>query len=273
MKHDGSDGVMRMARGDWAAGRKPVGLVVGGLGTVATAVALVPLRTRIDNTNLALILVVVVVLAAIVGDRTTGAVAAIVATMSFDFFLTQPYLSMRIESADDIETALILLAVGLIVGEVAERGRRSRRESERAAQAIARVHRVSEQIAHGATLDDVVGAVRRELTGLLQLRDCWLELPPFQWPMPRVERGGTLEAAEHHWSRRGFALPEFGVQLPVLEAGHEVGRLVLMSDPAVTVTLEERVIAVALADQLGSAAGMAGPGALRDVSDEVSGRG
>ena len=75
MKHDGSDGVMRMARADWAAGRKPVGLVVGGLGTVATAVALVPLRNRIDNTNLALILVVVVVLAAIVGDRTTGAVA------------------------------------------------------------------------------------------------------------------------------------------------------------------------------------------------------
>ncbi len=264
---------MQMARGDWASGRGPVGLVLGGLGTVVTAIALVPLRNRIDNTNLALILVVVVVLAAIVGDRSSGAVAAITATMAFDFFLTQPYLSMRIDSADDIETALILLAVGLIVGEVAERGRRSRRESERAAQAIARVHRVSDRIAHGATLDDIVQSVRRELTGLLQLRDCWLELPPFHWPMPRIERGGTLEAVEHHWSGRGFALPDDGVQLPVLVAGQEVGRLVLMSDPAVTVTLEERVVAVALSDQLGSAAAMAGPGALGEISDEVSGRG
>ena len=220
-----------MARGDWAAGRGPIGLVLGGLGTVAIAVALVPLRTRIDNTNLALILVVVVVLASIVGDRSAGAVAAITATLSFDFFLTRPYLSMRIDSADDIETALILLAVGLIVGEVAERGRRSRRESERAAHAIARVHRVSDKIAHGATLDDIVEAVRRELTALLRLRDCWLELPPFQWPIPRLERGGTIEATEHRWSSRGFALPEFGVHIAVLEAGHEVGRLVLMGDP------------------------------------------
>ena len=56
-------------------------------------------------------------------------------------------------------------------------------------------------------------------------------------------------------------------QLLVLEAGREVGRLVLMSDPHVTVTLEERVVAVALADQLGSAAALAGPDSLARISD------
>src|SRR5262249_44623661 len=93
-----------------------VGLAIGGLGPVAVAAALVPLRTTIDNTNLALILVVVVVTAAVIGGRGAGAMAAVLATVSFDFFLTRPYLSLRIANTDDVETALILLAVGLLVG-------------------------------------------------------------------------------------------------------------------------------------------------------------
>jgi K+-sensing histidine kinase KdpD len=55
------------------------------------------------------------------------------ATLWFDFFLVRPYLSMEIESADDIEAALLLLGVGLLVGQVASRGRRSRRGRSRTA--------------------------------------------------------------------------------------------------------------------------------------------
>ena len=225
-----------------------------------------PFRVDIDNTNLGLILVLVVVLAAIAGDRTAAVVAAVTATMAFDFFLTRPYRSMRMESADDLETMVILLAVGLLVGEVAARGRRSRRQHERAADAIARVHRVATLIAEGERLDQgrridgVIGAVRRaELTALLRLHDCTLEFAPFRWPLPRLERSGTIEASEHEWTGDGFVLPEYGVQLPVLESGHEIARFVLMGDPEAPVTLEERVVAVALADQLGSAFSMAGP--------------
>ena len=138
-----------MARSDWVDGRKLVGLAVGGLGAIVVALVLVPFREDIDNANLALLLVLVVVLAAIVGDRGAAVLAAITGTMAFDFFLTRPYTSMRIESADDIETVIILLAVGLLVGEVAARGRRSRRERERAADAIGRVHRVAARIAEG----------------------------------------------------------------------------------------------------------------------------
>ncbi|MDQ1478498.1 MAG: hypothetical protein QOE62_3727 [Actinomycetota bacterium] len=237
--------------------RRSFGIVVGGLGALAVSGALVPLRDHIDNANLALILVLVVVCAAIVGGRTAGAVSAITATLAFDFFLTKPFVSMRIDSADDIETALILLSVGLLVGEVAARGRRSRRDRERAASAISRVHRVAESVAHAAPLVEIVRQVRTELAALLRLDDCWLELPPFQWPLPRLERAGTIEADEYRWFEGGFAMPEFGVQLPVVEGGREVARLVLIGNPDVTVTIDERVVAVALADQLGSAFALA----------------
>jgi hypothetical protein len=258
-----------MHRGVGADGHAPVGIVVGGLGSIAVSLVLVPFRSRIDNTNLALILVFVVVCAAIVGGRAAGAVAAITATLSFDFFLTKPFSSMRIESADDIETALILLAVGLVVGEVAARGRRARRDRERAADAISRVHRVAERVANGAPLYETVRAVRSEVAALLRLNDCWLELPPFQWPLPKLERAGTIEGEEHRWFEGGFAMPEYGVQLPVVEGGREVARLVLIGDPAVAVTIDERVVAVALADQLGSAFALGSEADLARIAEEV----
>jgi K+-sensing histidine kinase KdpD len=239
--------------------RRLVGLVVGALAPILVALALVPLRDTLHNANLALILMAVVVIAAIVGGRGAAALAAVTATMAFDFFLTVPYNSMRIESADDIETVFIFLAVGLLVGEVAARFRQSRRDRERAAIAIARVHRVAAQVAKGAPLPDVAAAVVAETRAVLHLQDCWLEVPSGHWPAPRLERAGTVSETELRWGAKGFVLPEDGLQLPVLDAGKEVGRLILIGDPTIAVTFEERIIAVALADQLGSAFTIAGP--------------
>jgi len=264
------------ARAQWLDGRRFVGLALGGLGALLVALVLVPFRDDIDNANLALLLVLVVVVAAVLGGSGAAVVAAITATMAFDFFLTKPYTSMRIDSADDIEAAIIMLAVGLVVGAVASRGRRFRRERERAADAIARVHRIAACIAESGPLeserrlDGIVEAVRTELTALLRLRDCHLEYAPFQWPLPRLERSGTIETSEHAYTGDGFVLPEWGVQLPVLTAGREVARFVLMGDPDVAVTLEERVVAVALADQLGSAFSMAGPSEVERLERDAA---
>ncbi len=70
------------------------------------------------NANVALVLVLVVVLAAIGGGREAGAVAAVSAALSFDFFHTVPYLTLQIDSGDDVETTLLLLGVGLAVGHL-----------------------------------------------------------------------------------------------------------------------------------------------------------
>ena len=139
-------------------------------------------------------------------------------------------------------------------------GRRARRDREAAAENVFRVHRVAEEIAHGAPLAEVLAQVRTELLDLLGLCDCWLELPPFQWLLPRLERGGTIEADEHHWFDGGFVLPRTASSCRCSTGGQEVGRLVLIGDPDVAVTIDERVLAVALADQLGIAMAMAGPG-------------
>ena len=245
-----------------------VGLAFGALAPIVVSLILVPFRRELDNANLALILVLVVVLAAILGGRGAGALAALMATLSFDFFLTRPYLSMDIETRDDIETVLILLGVGLLVGEVASRGRRSQQARERAAEAISRVHRVADEVAQGAAVDDIVVSVTQELRALLSLHDCWLEFRPYVYVMPSLERGGTINQAEHRFFDGGIALSEDGTELPVLEQGEQVARLVLIGNPEVAVTIEERVVAVALADQLGTALALAGPAERERLAKE-----
>jgi len=73
----------------------------------------------VTNTSAALILVLAVVAAAATGDRLAGILAAASAALGFDVFLTQPYFQVRIDDPGDIELAVLLLAVGLAVSELA----------------------------------------------------------------------------------------------------------------------------------------------------------
>src|SRR5262245_5847303 len=96
--------------------------VIAVIAPVVAAAALIPLRGDVDNTNVGLLLVVVVVAVASVGQRTAAALSALSAAAAFNFFHTEPYYSLRISSRDDVETAVLLLLVGLAVGELASRG-------------------------------------------------------------------------------------------------------------------------------------------------------
>jgi len=215
-----------------------------------------------------LILVIFVVLGGVGAGRLGGAFAAVTAALSFDFFLTKPYLSLKVETSNDLETVLILLGVGLLVGAVASRRRRAERERDQAADAIEHVHRVADLVARDEPLGDVADAVLSELRDLLALHDCFLEFPPFLYAMPRLERGGNVDASEQRWFASGIALSSDGVELPVLERGREAARFVLIGNPDVAVTIEERVAAVALADQLGTALALADPAARERLSQD-----
>ena len=69
--------------------------------------------------------------------------------MTYDFFHTEPYLSMAIESRDDIETTVLLLVAGLLVGTIASKGRSARHRETATRFEVRRVHRVAEAAATG----------------------------------------------------------------------------------------------------------------------------
>lgn len=229
-----------------------VGMAIGGIGPVLVAGALVGIRGEIINANVALILVIVVLLAAVAGGRGAGVVGAISAALSFDFFHTRPFNSLSINSADDVETTVLLVIAGLVAGEIAVRARRSRVAAEEGRSEISRIHRIAELAARGDDAADVILAVQAELSQLLSLQDCRFEAPPFTSALPELERTGAVNVAVRRYSHGAFELPDDGVSLPVLGRGRLVGRFVLDPTRGVGVSLERRVVAVALADQVGS---------------------
>jgi hypothetical protein len=214
---------------------------------------LVPFRQQLVSENVALVFVVVVVVAAASGGRVAGAVAAVISTLSYDFFFTRPYQSLKIDRAEDVGTVLLLLGIGLVVAEIVAIAQRSRWASMRMRDDVARVSRIAELTASGADAEDVLLSVQAELLGLLSLRDCRFEEPPFDSTLPRLERNGSIEGGRRRWIRGQFTLPAEGLEIVVVGRGRLFGRFVLIPDWDVGVTLDERAVAVALTDHVGAA--------------------
>jgi hypothetical protein len=225
----------------------------------AAAAALLVLRNRIDNTNVALVLVVVVVAVSTLGRRLAGLLAAASSAIWFDFFHTQPFYSFAIKSRDDVVTAGLLLAVGVIVSELAIRSRRHRATAAAHGYDISRIHSMAELVADGERSDFVVMAVAGELRDLLTLIDVRFERSPFDTGLsetgrvlPVLDRSGEVFIGAVEWGADSMGLPTT-VVLSVDGNGRQWGRFLLTPTPGLPVPFERRVVAVALADQAGAA--------------------
>jgi Domain of unknown function (DUF4118) len=229
------------------------GVLIGSFGPIVAAGVLVPIRQHIDSANVALIFVVLVVVAAAVGGRWGGVIGAVTSTLTFDFFFTHPYDTLRMNRLREVVTTALLLIVGLVVGEIVVWAHRGHRAAQRGRDEVERLHRVAEQVVSGADATAVLQSVRAELSDLLSLRGCDFEEPPFGAPLPRLGRNGSIATSHHRFVRGEMALPAEGLEIPVLGNGRQLGRLVLAPEPRVGVAIEERVAAIALSDQLGAA--------------------
>lgn len=242
--------LLRRRPRDSGDGRAPTGAALGALGVLVIAGVLVPLRDHLPNADMALALVVPVLLAAIVGGRVAGAATAVVAALTFDFVFTQPYLSLRIESKDDVATFVVFLIVALVAAEVGIRARRGGAAARELRSELDRLLRVADLSARGADSDDVVMSVRAELIGLFGLDECVYQSERSGPELPRLGNRGALEGAPLvAWG--DFLLPTGGVEVPVMGRGRELGRLVLYASEATRASLEKRLVAVAIADELG----------------------
>jgi K+-sensing histidine kinase KdpD len=220
---------------------------------LAVAMALVGVRDELDNANVALILMTVVVTAAIVGGRGAGLTVAFVASLSFNFFHTAPYESLRINWSNDVLTVTLLFVSGLVVGHLANRRHTSSKVAHSRGVEIELLRDVARRIADARPLPEIWGEVRRGLVEAIGAKDVWFEsadTTSFAGALPRVESSGVVQNQVHHWVGTGFALPKEGVQMTVGPESAPHGRVILRGDERRAVDLEDRVFALALIDLL-----------------------
>lgn len=225
---------------------RDMGAAVGATTAILVAGGLVGLRDVLSNTSVALILVLVIVGAASIGGRRAGVVTAIAAGVAFDFFHTEPYNRLTINSADDVETVILLCTVGLAAGELVVRGREIRRRGEVSHGELERVLRVADAAtAHPNELFDVAQAELRDGLGLDR---CWYEPGPSTAVRPEIGPRGTIARTDYRLSGGEFELPDDEIALPVRSDSEEFGRFVLIPTPGIGVARDRRVGAVAIAD-------------------------
>ncbi len=239
--------------------RDRIAVLAALVGPFLVALALVPFRTDLSDTNAALILVVVVVAVAAAGNRVAGALAALSATVWFDFFLTRPYQRFAITDAVDVATAVLLLIVGLIVSQLAARERRLKVITVTDAAHLARVHDTAALARTAASPDAVVDHVRQELTGLLLLRGCRFEYGTLMGRPPRLEQDGGVAVGRRRWDLDHTGWPPGEIELRASARGRYYGRFMLTPTPGSVPPLPARLVAVTLADQVGTALDTAGP--------------
>jgi hypothetical protein len=238
---------------DWAA------IAAAVVAPLVAAAILLPWRGSWSNTNVALLLVVVVVAVAAIGNRIAGAIAAIGAAVWFDFFFTVPYERFTIRHSSDVTTFVLLLVVGVAVSQLAAHARRLKVIAITDAGYLAQIHQTTALAQSAKSPDAVVDLVREQLVSLLDLAGCRFEYGMLLGHPPRLEHDGTVHTSHGRWNVEEAGLPEEDVELRVFGDGQYYGRFMLTPNTGSHPSLQARLVAVTLADQVGRALAVRAP--------------
>jgi hypothetical protein len=227
----------------------------GVVAPLVLTLILVPFRASFPNTDAALALILVIVAVAAFGSRLAGILAALSAAVWFDFFLTQPYERFSITRSTDIETTVLILLIGVAVTELAVWGRRQQLTATRRAGYLDGINTAAQAVATGSSASLLIEEVSRQLVRLLSLRSCTFERGIAGLGRPaRLRSDGQVEAP----GRPDVLLVErdgLPATTELLVENHGVlqGRFLLTAESGSRPTLEQRLVAVAFADQVGAA--------------------
>ncbi len=226
-------------------GRTWWALATGLLVPLGLAAAWIPIRSRIPNADLALILVGSVAAVGVLERRAGVAVAALSATFWFEFFDTVPYQSWDIARLQDVETTIVLAAVSVLGGELVLRAKRYRRRVERDGEQLASMRAAAALIASGEELVRVIESVVAQLRNLLSLDSCTFEAMAAEPPLPRVGRDGVIDILADE--------PVVRAELPVTVQGEALGYFVLGFGAQRWPETDRLLAALTLADHVGAA--------------------
>ena len=252
--HDTSQPI-RSRAGRAVIDRAAVTVLAGLVVPLAVAGVLAPFRATLPATDAALCLVLAVVAVAAGGNRPGGYLAAVSAAAWFDFFFTRPYNQFDISSRDDIETTVLLLAIGVAVTEIAVWGRRQHVAALRRAGYLDGIRAAAQAVAAGGASGTLTDQVCGQLTAVLSLRACLFQPGTAGIGEPaRLQSDGRVTMARQSWDadRDGFP-PSVDTELLAEAGGFLQGRFLMTPTAGAHPTREQRLVAVALAAEAGAA--------------------
>ena len=236
---------------DWLATHRGVLRWVAVGAPILLAAVLALLRDELTPSTASLVLVLAVVGASASGDRVAGVASAVSAAVAFDFFLTVPYYSLSIYDRDNVELAIVLVVVGLVVTELALWGHRQQAVARERSGYIDGVLGLSDVIATGsdAALPRTVGAAITTVLGIDRV--AWVAGEPSP-NAPVVGRDGVVhvDGRDLRVDRRGLPTDLVTV-IPVSRGEIVIGHFTLVAATRVVRPGRDQLrAAVLLAEQM-----------------------
>ena len=154
----------RPAGSPWGPWRRYAGAVIlVALGSLLSSV----LHGFIAPTNLVMIFLAVVVVAALYLGRGPAVATAVLGVLAFDFFFVPPYLTLVVTQAEYLFTFLGLLVVGLLISDLTARVQEQLEATRQRERDTAALYAFSRDLAVAVDLDSVVKAVKAQASRTL----------------------------------------------------------------------------------------------------------
>jgi len=152
-----------------------LGIALGAITVVVASAALVPVRTHVTRATPALVLVLGVVVAGVVGGSIAATVIALLSAAAYNLVFIPRYWTFKVNVADDwvalVVFLVVALAMGLLVAGQAERRRAAEQREAELRTLYEDLHAMSEereQLAEEATRAQVLERVDEQLAALLR---------------------------------------------------------------------------------------------------------
>jgi K+-sensing histidine kinase KdpD len=228
--------------------RTRLAVAAGAIMPLVIAAVLVPFRETFASTAAALVMVIVIVAVAVSGNRMAGVVASASAALWFDFFLTRPYERFTISQRADLETTIALFVVGVLVTELAARSRQHWQAANSSTAYVEMIHGVAVLAADSAPVAAMIEQTTDSLVQLLSLRACRFDRALSDPPLAQIQSNGDVALVGMRWPANEIGLPGPEAEILAKWRGRVVGRFVVTPTPGAPVTLEQRIVAVAVVD-------------------------
>lgn len=154
-----------------------------------------------------------------------------------------------------IETTVLLLVIGAAVTELAVWGRRQHAAASRRAGYLDGINAAAQAVAAGDSPSALIDQVSGRLAELLSLRSCGFQYGKAGLGKPaRLRHDGQVVTEHRTWDVTAEDLPhDTDMELLVENGGVLQGRFLMRAHPDARPTLEQRLVAIAFADQVGAA--------------------
>jgi two-component system sensor histidine kinase KdpD len=126
------------------------------LACIAVTLLSIPLAAHFDRSNIVAIFILTVVLIAVRFGRGPAALAAVLSVLSFDFFFVPPRFSFAVSDVQYILTFVIMLAVGLITGQLTAGLRFQARVAGHREERAGSLYEIARDLSGAVQIDQVV---------------------------------------------------------------------------------------------------------------------